>query len=151
MKLSPEEQKLLQRMKPGIYSSKGFLGSDTRRPSVIIDTDHSTLEGLGISAEQIAARLREILDQAAGAFGTPVDVGQGATAVFYESMGRIPCPFGDGVYRKGEVQMTTADGEHFYFTPLSVHMIEKHGFFQGYGSRYRIDPEAIATALGLGD
>lgn len=149
MKLTPEDQKLLERMKPGIYSGKGFLGSDTRRPSVIIDTDHSTLEGLRISPAQIAAKLRDVLDQAAGAFGTPVDIGNGATAVFYESMGRIPCPFGDGVQRKGEVQLTAADGESFYFTPLSVHMIEKHGFFQGYGCRYRLDPEAIASALGL--
>jgi hypothetical protein len=151
MKLSPEEQKLLERMKPGIYSSQGFLGQDTRRPSVIIDTDRSTLEGMDVTPGQIANALRDILDQAAAAFGTPVDIDNGATAVFYESMGRIPCPFGDGVQRKGEVQLTTADGQTFHFTPLSVHMIDKHGFFQGRGSRYRIEPDAIADALGLVD
>ncbi|NBB94670.1 MAG: hypothetical protein GVY16_02915 [Planctomycetes bacterium] len=149
MKLSPEEQKLLERMKPGLYSSQGFLGADSRRPSVIIDTDRSTLEGLDVAAEDIAAKLREIMDVASGAFGTPVEIPDVGHAVFYESMGRIPCPFGDGVHRKGEVRLTTPDDVEFRFTPLSIHMIEHHGFFQGHGSRYRLEPDTIAAALGL--
>jgi hypothetical protein len=151
MKLSPEEQKATERMAPGIYSREGFLGDDTRRLSVIIDTDQSALEELGVDRAELAEKMQAILDQAAAVYGTPVQVAEGITAVFRESMGRIPCPFGDGIYPKGEVELMSTDGAVTRFTPLSVHMIREHGFFQGRGSRYRIEPPAIARLLGLAD
>jgi hypothetical protein len=149
MKLGPEEKKIADRMEPGIYSQGGFLGDDPRPPAEIVDTDRSTLQRLELSAETLAEKLGELLDRAVAAEGAPVEV-DGLTLKFYDAMGRIPCPFGDGVYRKGEVELTTADGQVLRFTPLSVHMIAGHGFFQGRGSRYRLEPDRLAELLGLG-
>jgi len=66
-------------------------------------------------------------------------------------MGRIPSPFqGDGVFEKGDVVLTdSATGEQLVLTALGLSMIEKHRFFQGRGSRYRVEPARAARLLGL--
>ena len=68
-----------------------------------------------------------------------------------EARGFARCPFGDPRHvRKGEVQLTnTVTGETLLWTPLSVHMIEAHGFYEGKGSHYRVEPEEAARILGL--
>lgn len=149
MKLSPNEQKVMERMAPGVFCNEGFLGEDTRPLGEILDEDRSTLVGLGVSAGAIGEGLAKILDQAESAYGGTVEVSPAGQAVFHEAMGRIPCPFGDGVFHKGQVEWTLPDGRVFRFTPLSVHLVTAHGFFQGRGSRYRLDPKEIADALEL--
>ena len=42
-----------------------------------------------------------------------------------------------------------SSGEGFILTSLGLALIEKHGFFQGRGSRYRIDPAQAVALLGL--
>ena len=34
-----------------------------------------------------------------------------------------------------------------YFTDLHIHMIEHHGFYQGKGSLYRLEPKDIVDIL----
>ena len=151
MKQSPEEQRIIERMQPGVFCLDGFLGSDRRSLGEILDRDNSAVIGLGTTHEWIAAALEGVLDRAVAACGLPVDVAEGLVAEFHEAMGRIPCPFGDGVYHKGEVVMTDRPtGRQYHFTPLSVHMIAAHGFFQGAGAQYRIEPEVICSLLGIG-
>jgi hypothetical protein len=151
MKQSPHDRRIVERMAPGVLCRDGFLAPDTRPLGEIIDTDRSTVERLGTSHAEIAGRLAEILDRAAAACGAPVDVGGGLTAVYHEAMGRIPSPWGEGRrFAKGEVELTDAAGRMLRFTPLSVHLIAEHGFYQGRGSRYRLDPEAACRMLGIG-
>jgi hypothetical protein len=35
------------------------------------------------------------------------------------------------------------------YTPISIHLIREHGFYQGKGSLYRLDPEEVAKFLEL--
>jgi hypothetical protein len=86
------------------------------------------------------------------ALGADILIRTGVTAKFYESMGRVPSPFqGDGVFEKGEVVLKDLQDDHgIIITRLGIHLIEKHGFFQGKGSPYRIDPLAAITLLRLG-
>ena len=150
MKQSPEEQQITDRMQPGVYCRDGFLGTDSRPLGEILDTDGSAVEALGATHERIAAKMTQVLDHAVAAFGAPVRIGEHLSAEFGEAMGRIPSPFGDGVFRKGEVELTDArSGEKFRFSPLSVHLIAAHGFYQGRGSRYRIDPEKLCELFDI--
>ncbi len=150
MKQSPEEQQATERMQPGVFSRDGFLGSDRRPIGEIIDTDLSALAGAEVTQERVAARMYQVLKKAMVACGGPVKIGDHLTAVFHEAMGRIPSPFGDGMFPKGEVELgDERTGEKFYFTPLSVHLIAAHAFFQGKGSRYRIDPTTICRLLDV--
>jgi len=66
-------------------------------------------------------------------------------------MGKIPSPFtGEGVFRKGEVVIKNrTTGDKMVLTPLSIHLIKAHGFFQGKGSGYRIEPDIAAALLKL--
>jgi hypothetical protein len=95
--------------------------------------------------------LEEAYRQAREGLGTEVEIIPGITARFYESMGRIPSPFrGDGVFEKGEAVITdTSSNDQIIITRLSVHLIRKHGFFQGRGSRFRIDPEKAMRILKI--
>ena len=141
MKLSPEDQRIAERMAPGVLCRDGFLGTDRRPLHEILDADLSAVVGLGTSHEAIAAKLDEVYRRAREAFGNPVDLGDGWTAMFGEAMGRIPCPWGDGSFPKGVVELTAPDGYVRRFTALSVHLIAAHGFYQGHGSPFRLEPD----------
>jgi hypothetical protein len=152
MKHLPDEDRVLQRMAPGALSKEGFLGDDRRELAEILTDDDHLVESLGLSHKAIADALQDVLDRAEGDLGRPVDLGDGRTATYRESMGRIPCPFGGcGVFRKGEVELNDPDaGSVVRFTHLSIHMIRHHGFYQGRGTRYRLEPETLARTLRLG-
>ncbi|MFP4354638.1 MAG: hypothetical protein ACLFUJ_05895 [Phycisphaerae bacterium] len=150
MKLSPQDQQIVDRMQPGVLCKDGFLGTDSRSLGEILQHDQSIVESLDTSHEEIAEKLDDVVKKAMACYGTPAAVGPHLEAVYLEAMGRIPCPFGgEGlVFAKGEVELTqTQTGEVINFTPLSVHLIRQHGFYQGKGSRYRIDPEKVASML----
>nr|HPQ81909.1 hypothetical protein [bacterium] len=54
-----------------------------------------------------------------------------------------PCPWGDGSFPKGAVELTLADGSPLQFTALGIHLIAAHGFYQGHGSAYRLEPSDV--------
>ena len=153
MKRDPTIRQVVDRMRPGVLCKDGFLGSDRRRLEEIIETDRSTAVGLGTSQEAIAERLQAVYDRARAGLGTPVAIDERLTAVWLEAMGRIPCPWGGcGTFPKGEVELTDAEtGRSLVLTPLSIHQIAAHGFYQGRGARYRLEPELLCRILRLGE
>ena len=153
MKRSPQVQRIVQRMASGVLSREGFLGTDPRPLEEVLDADRSAVAALGTTHGELAAGLGGILEKARAALGTPVQVGEGLSAVHREAMGRIPCPFGGcGTFPKGEVELAgTATGERLVFTALGVHLVAAHGFCGGRGSRYRLDPGAVARILRPGE
>jgi len=150
MKEMPAEDALRRKMQPGAISGGGFLGSDARSLQDILDTDAAAIAALGLTHLQVAERLGEIVRAAMAAQGAPAEVGTGLQAVYRESRGRVPCPWADGMFDKGQVEITdTRSGETLLCTPLSVHMIAAHGFYQGRGSCYRIEPGRLRRLMGL--
>ena len=151
MKLSPAESRVVERMASGVLCRDGFLAGDPRPLPEILDTDASEVARLNLSHEQLAQRLAKLLDVAMEGMGATVEVGGGLRVRYAESMGRIPCPWGGcGVFAKGEVEVIGPDGTvPARFTPLSVHLIGRHGFYQGRGSRYRMEPASLAGLIGL--
>ena len=149
MKQSPSDKDAGLNFEPSKFSGDGFLGSDTRLPLEIITADQAVLEDLGLSREELASSLRDAYDKGVQGLGSPVEIGPGVTAVLYESRGRIPSPFrGEGTFEKGEVVVSeSGSGREIVVTALAIHLIEKHGFFQGRGSRYRIEPKTAVEIL----
>ncbi len=150
MKESPQDQSLHARLEASKFSAGGFLGEDHRTVDEIIVDDERTLDELGVTQEQIADALQEALGKAKAAYGNEVEIRPGVTALFYESMGRIPSPFrGEGVFEKGEAEIKNSSGQSLRVSPLSIHLIRLHGFFQGKGSAYRVEPrDAVAMMIG---
>jgi hypothetical protein len=152
VKQKEPDKDILERMAAGVLCREGFLGTDARPLAEILNADLETVRRLGVSHEQLAGRLAEILLSATAAMGNPVDVARGLQGLYHEAMGRIPCPCGDGrCFPKGEVELTDlASGRTLRLSPLSVHLIGEHGFYQGRGSRYRIEPDVLCEILKLG-
>lgn len=153
MKQSPEESALLDNFGPSKFSGDGFLGTDQRTPQEIVIDDALELERAGMDAAVIGRSLGVFFDRVRQAMGVPVEIMPGVTASYHESRGVIPSPFrGEGTFEKGEVAVNGLPGfGDVILTRLSIHLIERHGFFQGRGQRYRIEPAAalmLARASG---
>ncbi len=151
MKQSPPEKELMRNLGSSKFSAEGFLGSDSRPVDEIVSEDSRSLEKNLVAKEALVEALQNAYETAKEAFGAKVEVRSGVTAVFYESMGRIPSPFqADGVFEKGEAVVKDEESGHaIVITSLGIHLIEKYRFFQGKGSRYRIDPDVAVKIFHL--
>lgn len=144
MKRNPNESEILELMQPGILSRDGFLGTDKRNLADIIQEDTSVLEAETISREQLGDLLDELHEAADSGLESTVSVfGDKLKVRLIEGMGRIPCPFRDGDHEHKATINVEYAGKKLTFTPLDAHMIRTHGFFQGKGSPYRIEPREL--------
>lgn len=151
MKESPRDRAQRINLGPSKFSGEGFMGNDPRTVPEIVADDQRALDAAGVSRETLVKSLREAYARAREELGNEVEVAPGINAVFHESMGRIPSPFrADGSFEKGDVVVAnTARAESITITALGISLIEHHGFFQGSGSPYRVEPLAAARVLGL--
>ncbi len=151
MKKLPRHKNLKDLLGPSRFSADGYLGDDQRSPETIIEEDLFFIEQAGFTKDQMIKPLKEALQKAVEALGNPVEILPGVSAVHYESRGKIPSPFrGDGLFQKGEVVVTDSkSGKEIIITPMGINLIEKHDFYQGRGSRYRIEPEDLMVIFNL--
>jgi hypothetical protein len=133
------------------FSGDGFMGSDQRPLDEIIADDERTIEQTAFSRDALAAALETAYMKTRNALGAVVAIAPDVTGTFEESRGRIPCPFrGCGVFEKGEAIISSSEAPvPLIITSLGIHLIKNHGFFQGRGSRFRIDPVEAAKILGV--
>jgi len=153
MKRTPEDEKIIERMSPGVLTREGFLGDDRRSLQEILDADRAAVEAMGLTHAEIADALDVACRAAMSGLGSPVHLpGPNRVAEYHEAMGYIASPWPEGrTFPKGEIVLADpAGGESVVFTPLSVHLIREHGFYQGRGSPYRLEPAKLARLLGLG-
>lgn len=151
MKQSPYLARAQKDMQPGVISKIGFLGEDERDLQDILEEDTRTVAALGLTHEQIADFMHEVTRAGRESFGSPVKYNDYLEVMVETSRGRITCPFGHpGMYPKENVQVTnTRTGESIAWTALNEHMIRHHGFYQGKGSPFRVEPEDIVRVLEI--
>jgi len=139
-----------ERMQPGAISLRGFLGEDQRDLADILRDDEAAVAALGLSHRRIAGRLDHFTQLALSGYGAHRREGD-FEVIIEEARGFVRCPFEDsGRFRKGEIHLTkTSTGETLVWTPLLVHMIAAHGFYEGRGAHYRLDPANIRSILDL--
>jgi len=151
MKQQPDLQKIQEDMQPGSLSATGFLGHDERNLADIMRVDQAAVDALGLTHEAIANAMRALTDAAMAGLGRPVDFAGNYIVVVEEFMGKIACPFRDN-HKAAKRTITATNrktGQSMSWTDLSVHMIGRHGFYEGQGSPYRHDPAALADFLAL--
>jgi hypothetical protein len=149
MKESPENQKLEQLLRLSRLVSGGFMGSDTRNISEVIDADSAELAKLGFTKEQLAGRMQQITKLAIPGLGTWVRVDDTKEASVQEAKGSLVCPWPHpGRYAK---RITTIrdvrSGESIRWSDLNIHLIGQHGFFGGRGSMFRIEPGELVRNI----
>jgi len=148
MKENPEQQDLRQKLLPGKLSAEGFLGEDMRSPAEIIQEDVAALARLGTSATELAARMRELTELGQTELGRPVRNGDLEITVT-GAMGGIPCPFSDA--HRADKRLTQVKniltGQEAHWSDLNIHMLERHGFCEGRGSFFRLEPADLVKLL----
>ena len=143
MKENPIYSKVRQDMQ------ERFLGSDTRLIAQIIESDEAELRAAGLGADELARAMRRLTEKGMESLGDEVQA-DGFLVRVEEYMGQIGCPFKHAV-REAKRNTTAVDprGRVMTWTDMSIHLIERHGFFQGEGSDYRLEPLELAEFLGL--
>ena len=150
MKQTPELDRIQEKMQPGVLTLKGFLGHDDRKLADIIDTDRQAMLCMRLDVAQIVNRLQDLAGRGADLMEQEVLVDNRYMIKVRDDRGKIPSPWGDGLFEKGDVELTDQKtGKTLKWNRLTLRLIEKHGFFGGYGSEYRIDPEAVCKILDL--
>ncbi len=148
MKRNPADELLRLDMEAGRLAGEGFLGTDERPVSEIIAADRALLASQDLGARELAQALRDLTRKGMEGQGQPVETGDFAVTV-EEYMGRIGCPFKDGfrAAKRNTRAVSRATGESLSWSDLALHLIEAHGFFQGKGSPWRLEPLAAAAFL----
>ena len=149
MKQSPQLQKIQEEMQKGGLSLEGFLGEDTRPIIDIILEDQEMVTSLGLTNEIIADGLEELSQLAMTTPKEWVPITNEFEVRAEEYRGRIACPFKHpGLFSKNHVEAKHLKlTNSIYWSDLSIHLIRKHGFYQGRGAYYRINPKDIRYIL----
>lgn len=151
MKQSPRLQTIQDNMQPGSISAEGFLGDDSRNLADIISSDQAAVNKLNITHAQIADKMQQLTDAGKPGLGRPERVEEIYDITVEDYRGMIPCPFQDSSKsdKRNTCALNIKTGEKYCWTDLSIHMIREHGFYEGRGSAYRLEPQMLAEFLGL--
>ena len=149
MKQTVQMQKAQERMAPGSITRDGFLGDDRRGLADILLTDDASVKALGLEHEGIARRMIELREAGMAGLGEFVDVAPHFEVRVDSVRGRLPCPFGDpGIFPKTNVTVrNTRTGREITYTDLHIHLVWVHGFYEGRGSPFRLEPKDLAEVL----
>jgi len=150
MKQTAIEDRAQAQMQPGVITRDGMLGSDTRRLVDILVEDEAAVRRLGTTHLAIARRMRQLRRAGAGGLGNSIPVGDNFDVIVDGVRGRMPCPYEDGTVSKTNTRVTNRRLEReILFTDLHIHMIERHGFYMGRGSLYRLEPADVVAILEI--
>jgi len=149
MKQGPDEQQLDVSLRASTLVAGGFMGDDLRRVAEVIDADAGELFRLGMTAKELASRMQEITGKAAPAQGMWVEIAPGREAQVDETRGSSPCPWRhQGRYYKRITTVRRKDSDEVLrWSDLGMHMIAMHGFFEGKGSMFRLEPIDLVKML----
>jgi hypothetical protein len=149
MKQGPDVQYLDIALRSSVLVAGGFMGDDPRSVTEVIDADAGELFRLGVTARELAARMKQVTSQAAAALGNWMEIAPGIEAQVDETRGATPCPWRHrGRYFKRATTVRRKDsGEMIRWSDLNTHMIGMHGFFEGKGSMFRVEPADLVRML----
>lgn len=164
MALEPRDltiEELESRMRPGALSVSGFLGPHERLEEVLA-ADERTLSRLGVSPEELGARLDALLTAAEserrraatvdGRFRVSIDLHPGfQICPWAADPDAGQCTAGGGV-RHASVDWTIRNlrtRETLRGPGLLAHLIAAHGFFEGREVPLRVEPEDLVRVLEL--
>ncbi|HJO92568.1 MAG TPA: hypothetical protein QF753_04140 [Victivallales bacterium] len=149
MKQSPRMKAIQENMQPGVITINGFLGDDKRDLVQILDRDNSIVRELRLTHQMIADCMQEFRDKGEKGLGEFIKVDPYFDVQVISVRGGIRCPFEDrGLVQKDCITVKNLKTEkEINYTDLSIHFIKAHGFYQGMGSLYRLDPEKLVEIL----
>ncbi|MFP4563185.1 MAG: hypothetical protein ACLFRY_07715 [Spirochaetia bacterium] len=151
MKQTPQMRRVQENMRPGAITLDGFLGNDPRNLGDILIEDDAEVKRMGLTHEEIASRMNVLREAGEEGLGEFITVPPNFEVRVDSVRGKLPCPFEHpGLFPKTNITVrNTRLGREITYTDLQIHLIEAHGFYEGKGSRYRIDPEELVEVLEI--
>ena len=151
MKQTMQLEKIQHNMRPGVITRDGFMGNETRNLVDVLVADDSQVKRLGLTHRMIASRMIEIRDAGIRGLGDYVSVDPHFEVRVESVRGKLPCPFGDpGLFPKTvTIVKNLKKDKTITYTDLSIHTILVHGFYQGKGSLYRLEPRDLMEILEI--
>lgn len=127
----------------------GFLGDDRRTLEEILEADAAEVSRLGTTFEAIADRMEALTGLARKGLGTTVRLDDRLEGSVNDNRGVMICPWPHaGRYTKTVTTIRRTDtGETIAWSDLSIHFIGDHGFFEGRGSHFRLEPADLIRIL----
>lgn len=124
-----------------------YLKGDDRPLRRILDDDATEVIRLGLNMEEISSRMKRLYKEGQCGLGDPITIENTYRVTVREDRGILACPFRDHFPApKAMVEaVNIKTGKILRFTVLGWHMIQAHGFFQGKGSPFRIEPADLGA------
>jgi hypothetical protein len=149
MKLSPTDKIIQDKMKPGILTADGFLGTDKRTFRDIITEDMKVVNTFERTLEDIANRMSYLMEKSFLSYDGSIIVDEKYEVEYSSYRGILLSPFPRaGRFGKATIKVSNLKNQmSVVWTPLHVHFIRDYGFFEGIGSKFRIEPEMLYKAI----
>jgi len=149
MKKTPQMKKLEEMLRSSKFSAGGFMGTDRRSLYEIIDSDAADIEKLGQTRENIADRMMQLSTRAETGMGSWVKADEYLRVRISDTRGQIPCPWAHGF--KCSKAITTAERVNtniaIQWSYMNIHLIKEHGFFEGKGATFRLEPKELVKII----
>lgn len=138
-----------EKMKPGVITRDGFLGAEKRNLIDILIEDDETVKRMNLTHQIIANRMIELRDAGMQGLGDFISVEPHFEVRVDSVRGKLPCPFGDpGIFPKTNITVRNLKkNREILYTDLNIHLIYSHGFYEGRGSPFRLDPKDLVEIL----
>jgi hypothetical protein len=139
-------------MRPGGLSTAGFLGEGERLLDVLAADNRYVVDERGLTHQELARPLR-ILGAVAvqHAVREPREItyhGRKLKLRALLSHVFVRSPFQDGTRTNCTVTVANlGNGKKLTYSLLVPQMIERYGFYEGKGTRYRVEPRAVLEVL----
>ncbi|HLW22542.1 MAG TPA: hypothetical protein VKZ39_05095 [Sphaerochaetaceae bacterium] len=149
MKQTPGYDAIQRQMAPGVITLEGFLGTDNRKLIDILNADDATVRSAEVTHQQIAERMQYFRDIGLDGLGEFMGVDDHFDVRVDSVRGKLPSPFGGpGMYEKVNTTVVNKRlGREVVYTDLHIHFVRDHGFYEGKGSSYRLEPEDLIAIL----
>jgi hypothetical protein len=151
MKQTVQMQQIQEKMKPGVITRDGFLGNDRRNLIDILTSDDAEVKRANLDHRTVAERMVELRDAGMRGLGDFITVEPHYEVRVDSVRGKLPCPFGDpGVFPKTNTIVRNLElNREIIYTDLNIHMILVHGFYEGKGSPFRVEPKDLIEILDV--
>ena len=151
MKQTVQMKKIQEKMKPGVITRDGFLGNDIRNLIDILVEDEADVKRISLTHQVIANRMMELREAGIRGLGNFISVAPHFEVQVDSVRGKLPCPFGDpGIFPKTNITVKNLNiNDEITFTDLHIHLIGSHGFYEGKGSLFRLEPEMLIKTLEI--
>ena len=151
MKQTVQMMRIQEKMKPGVITRDGFLGPDRRNLIDILIEDDETVKRRGLTHQQVAQRMLEFRDAGMRGLGEFISIEPHFEVRVDSVRGKLPCPFGDpGIFPKTNITVRNLEkNEEITYTDLHIHLIGSHGFYEGKGFVFRLEPKALVDTLEI--